>query len=187
MCAARCTTAVVLIGDAGHGVTPATGSGMNAALEDAWLLGHASRPSGDVFACKAGSLPAHMCICLPAWLVYSHAEQREADLEESRVREPIAGAQRVDPLLAARPSRLDFVCLTEASSPPPPVACSCWMLGLAWLPCPRPSPTLAWGTRRHCCGWTTFWWQGQCTHERAGIPQILWVSTLAMLGHWFGQ
>lgn len=31
--------AVVLIGDAAHGVTPVTGSGMNSALEDAWLLG----------------------------------------------------------------------------------------------------------------------------------------------------
>jgi kynurenine 3-monooxygenase len=29
---------LLLVGDAGHGVTPRTGNGMNAALEDAWLL-----------------------------------------------------------------------------------------------------------------------------------------------------
>jgi kynurenine 3-monooxygenase len=30
--------ALVLLGDAGHAVTPRTGHGFNAALEDAWLL-----------------------------------------------------------------------------------------------------------------------------------------------------
>ena len=29
---------LVLLGDAGHGVTPRTGNGMNAAMEDAWVL-----------------------------------------------------------------------------------------------------------------------------------------------------
>jgi kynurenine 3-monooxygenase len=35
---------LLLVGDAGHGVTPRTGNGMNAAREDAWLLDQVDAP-----------------------------------------------------------------------------------------------------------------------------------------------
>ena len=38
---------VVLIGDAGHAVTPTTGNGMNSALDDAWILSRILSASGD--------------------------------------------------------------------------------------------------------------------------------------------
>lgn len=50
--------AVVLIGDAAHGVTPATGNGMNSAMEDGVLLGQARFACFARCACGSPSLAA---------------------------------------------------------------------------------------------------------------------------------
>lgn len=55
----RCTQlhgpSLLLLGDAGHAVSPSTGNGMNSALEDAWLMGQVRR-AGVPGTCLDGSL-----------------------------------------------------------------------------------------------------------------------------------